>query len=276
MPEISLIATLPQSSLVATTLGVEGLGWHRSPGSAKYFHGRSIFLELPHADGKPAFTFLDEGNWRDAAGDTVAALRAAVNGKRTKTALSSQALNCIPVDAAKRAFLVKTSGRALELQGPKELVKFENHTCDEGMTSDEVAARFGRPPDPKRTTHYFMVLAPIELLVASNLSACEYAWYATHRPGKVFRSVVFAEITSVGQRGLVADSVLEDASQELAKKTKKTKTLISGDLLNRIPFQDWIGYGNPAEGGLYLADRNHVLAWRFPQSIPSQWTRSEG
>lgn len=274
--EISLIATLPQSSLVATSLGIEGFGWHLSPGSAKYFHGRSIFLELPHTEGKPSFAFLDEGSWRDAAGDTVAAIRAALNGKRTKTALSNDALNCVPIDAVKRCFLVKTSGRALELQGPREVVRFTEHSCDEALTSDQVGAKLGRAPDPRRGARFYMVLAPIELLVLSNLSPEEYAWYATHRPGKVFRQLAFAEVVGVAQRNLVAQSVLQEATQELMARSKKTKTLISGDLLNRIPFQDWVGFGNPAEGGLYLADRHHLEAWRFPNPIPSQWSRADG
>jgi len=273
---ISLIATLPLGTLMATSLSIEELGWHRSPGSAKHFHGRSIFLEMPHEDGKPAIKFLDEGGWRDPMHDIVEALKAAAGGKKTKTALSNNALHCIPVASIRRAWRVKTSGRALELAPPKELIRFENHQCDEAMGPDEVAARIGRPALPDRKQRFYMVLAPLEMLVLSNLTPCEYAWYATHRPGKIFRHLAFAEITGLAKRHLIAESVLEAAVKELHGKGKKTKTLSSGDLLNQIPFDNWVGYNSDAEGGLYLGDREHLVVWRIPQPVPSQWARADG
>jgi hypothetical protein len=276
MPPVNLILTLPQSALVATSLSIDELGWHRSPGSAKYFHGRSIFLELAHENGTPKFNFLEEGGWRDANGDTKAALGAILAGKRTKTALSNTALNATPVDALKSCHLVKTSGRGLQLDGPKPLYEFPTHACDESLSPAQVAERIGRPQQPTRPHRFFMILAPVEMLVLSDLTPIEYAWYATHRPGKVFRSVAFAELVGVTQRSVVAEGVLQDAITEISTKGKKTKTLTSGDLLNRVPFQDWVGYGNPTEGGLYVADRNKIAVWRFPQTIPSSWSRAEG
>ncbi len=275
-PQISLVATLPQGALLATSLGIEGLGWHRSPGSAKYFQGRSVFLDLPHADGKASFNFQPEGEWRDAAADTAKALKSAEGGKKTKTALSNNVLHCVPIDAPKRCYLVKTSGRALELKGPSEIMKFTNHGCDESLSPDEIAKRIGEPPVKERVARYYMTLAPLEMLVLSNLTPAEYAWYATHRPGKIFRTVCFTEVVGIEQRQLVAESVLTDSVKELHAKTKKTKTLASGNLLNRVPFQDWEGYADPNEGGLFFADREHIVAWRFPSPIPSQWVRSEG
>jgi hypothetical protein len=276
MPQVNLILTLPQSAVVATSLGIDELGWHRSPGSAKYFHGRSIFFELAHEDGKPQFQFLEEGGWRDASADTQAALKAILAGKRTKTALSNQAMTCIPVEAIKSCHLVKTSGRALTLQGPKPLYEFPTHKCDESLTPDQVAVHIGREAKAERPHRVYMILAPVEMLVMSDLTPIEYAWYATHRPGKVFRTLAFAELVGVTQRSIVAEGVLRQAAEELATKGKKTKTLSSGDLLNRVPFQDWIGYGNSNEGGLYVADRNRILVWRFPDPIPSSWSRAEG
>ena len=272
---VDLIATLPQGALVATSLGIEGFGWHRSPGSAKFFHGRSIFLSVPHADGKPSFEVLEEGGWRQPSVDTAAALQASASGNRTKTALSNGALQIIPIDVPTVCHLMKTGGRALEMKGPFELARFANHACHERLTPDQVAAHVGRPPEQRRSPRCYMVLAPLEMLILSNLTPVEYAWYATHRPGKVFRSLAFAELTGPGQ-GLVAESVLADAANELSTHDKKTKTLVAGDLLNRIAFQDWVGYERPEDGGLYLADRNRILAWRFPSPVPSQWSRAEG
>jgi hypothetical protein len=272
---VKLIATLPLGALVATSLSVEALGWHRSPGSAKHFSGRSIFLELPHDNGKASMEFLDEGGWRNPATDIAEALEAAMGGKKTKTALSNNALHCISVDAVRRAYLVKTSGRALELKGPSELLRFSNHTCHDALTPDEVAALVGRPAPAQRKPRFYLVLSPLEMLVLSNLSPEEYAWYATHRPGKIVRHLAFAELTGLPKHHLVADSLLAGAMDELITKNKKTKTLTSGGLLNQVPFSYWVGF-NGTEGGLYLADRDHLVAWRIDQPVPSQWLRAEG
>ncbi len=273
--DVKLIATLPLGALVATSLSVEGLGWHRCPGSAKHFNGRSVFLELPHEGGRPSMEFLDEGGWRSPAHDIAEALKAAMGGKKTKTALSNNALHCISIDAVRRAYLVKTSGRALELKGPNELLRFANHSCDEALTSDEVAARVGCPAPPERKPRFYLVLSPMEMLVLSNLSPEEYAWYATHRSGKIFRHLAFAELTGLAKHHLVADSVLAGAMDELTTTSKKTKTLASGGLLNQVPFTYWVGF-NGEEGGLYLADREHLVAWRIDKPVPSQWLRAEG
>lgn len=272
---VNLIATLPLGALVATSLSVEELGWHKSPGSAKHFSGRAIFLELPHENGRPSMEFLDEGGWRSPASDIAEALKAAMGGKKTKTALSNNALHCISVDAVRRVHLVKTSGRALELKGPNELLRFESHSCNEALTPDEVSARIGRPAPAERKPRFYLVLSPLEMLVLSNLSPEEYAWYATHRPGKIFRHLVFAELTGLPKHHLVSESVIAGAMDELITKHKKTKTLTSGGLLNQVPFSYWVGFNGTA-GGLYLADRDHLVVWTIDKPVPSQWLRAEG
>jgi len=275
MAEVNLIATLPQGSLVATSLGIEGFGWHRSPGSAKHFQGRSIFLELPHDGGKPSFELLNEGGWRDATADTEAALTSVLGGKRTKTALSNGVFSAVPVHAVTRAFLVKTSGRALELQREaKDVCQFTNHTCTENLTPEQIAEIIGRPGDPNRPKRFYLVLAPIELLVLSNLSPFEYAWYAAHRPGKVFRQCCFAEL-DLQHVPWVAEARFQSSLEEIARKpTKKTKTVAMSNLMNEAPFHRWIGYDRREEGGLYLADRDSLWLARFPKAIPFPWERA--
>lgn len=275
--EQNLILSLPQGTAVATSLGVEGFAWHASPGSGRHFQDRKIFFDLKLAGGGPGFQFLDEGGWRDNARDTREALAAVAGGKRTKTALSNNAFSCIPVDAMARAFLVKTGGRVMELtREAQDAARFSTHDCHEGMSPDEIAKTIGAPPQPGRAPRIYFVVAPVEFVVISSLTPVEYAWYATHRPGKVFRQVCFAELRPE-HPPLAAVSVYDDALAELkAHPGKKTKTIVTQDCMNHVLFRFWKGYGNPRDGGLYLGDRNHCLVWRFPAEIPRKWERSEG
>ena len=71
MEQLNLILSLPQGAMTATNLGIEGFAWHRRPGSGKFFQGRTIFFDLALSNRRPDFTYLDEGGWRDAMGDTV-------------------------------------------------------------------------------------------------------------------------------------------------------------------------------------------------------------
>src|SRR5512145_797594 len=96
---LNLILSLPHGIITATSLGVAGFAWHRSPGSGSHFRGRVVLVDLAVEGCEPAFEFFDEGGWRDARGDTVAALAAASEGKRTKTALSNSAFSVTPIAA---------------------------------------------------------------------------------------------------------------------------------------------------------------------------------
>jgi hypothetical protein len=46
MKQLNLVLTVPHGSVVATSLGVDGFAWHRSPGSGKHFRGRSVLVDL--------------------------------------------------------------------------------------------------------------------------------------------------------------------------------------------------------------------------------------
>jgi len=121
MNKPTLILTLPTGNVTATSLGIEGLAHHHSPGSGKHFHGRSILVDLANDGEKPGFKFLDEGGWRDPYSDSVAALAGVRAGSRTKTALSNTAFSCIPVTAYKSCHLVKTGGETTHLGEAREL-----------------------------------------------------------------------------------------------------------------------------------------------------------
>lgn len=276
MAQQNLVLRLPEGTITATSLGIEGLAHHRSPGSGRFFAHRTLLFDLAVANGRPDFTFLDEGGWRDAARDTAAALEAvATEGKRTKTALSNNAFSCTPVDAFRRGFLVKTGGETLELQRGETIHRFAAHDCNEKMTPDQVANAVGLPKGP-RMQRLYMVLCPVQILMLSNLSPVEYAWYATHRPGKIFRQVLFAELRN-DQPQLAAESVFQRARQELANEpVKKTKTIITEETINRVLYADWVGYEQGEAGGAYVADPEHVVLWRFPAHIPRDWDRLEG
>lgn len=276
MESLNLLLSLPQGALIATNLGVEGFAHHRSPGSGKYFQGRTLIIDLVLINGHPDFPFLDEGGWRDAKADTMAAIAAVQGGKKTKTALSNNAFSCTPIDAYRSCFLVKTGGQVMAMEMAPEQVRFQAATCHEAMTPDEVATAIGRPVQTRRELHLYMVLCPVEFIVLSSLQPEEYAWYATHRPGKIFRQVLFTELRAEHSH-LVAESRYQDARQELSSNpAKKTKTIVTEDCINRVPFHAWVGYHREEIGGCFVADRFGMSVWRFPVEIPHAWDRAEG
>ena len=271
MSEPNLILTIPYGIIVATGLGLEGYAKHRSPGSGKFFHGKTIMADLAIEGDRPAFKFHDEGGWRDAAGDTIAAIAAVRAGKRTKTALSNYGFSVTPLSAYRRLLLCKTAGLLLEMTAPVPLIQYSNHVCHEGLTTEQVAGAIGRPAAGTRAARLFMVVEPVPFLVMTNLTAEEYGWYATHRPGKIFRQVLFAELGEEHPE-VVAVSRYEEAREELEKKpTKKTKVIAVGEFLDEIPFRNWIGYRGGVRGGLFAGDRNGLSLWQFPPAIPRSW-----
>ncbi len=276
MEQLNLILSLPQGAITATNLGVEGFAWHRRPGSGKFFQGRTIFFDLALSNRRPDFTYLDEGGWRDAMGDTLNALNAMVPGKRTKTALSNNAFSCTPIDAYRRCFLGKTGGEVMEMERAGEVTRFAAADCHEAMTPDEVAAAIDQPGPATRQPRLYMVFCPVEFIVLSSLTPAEYAWYSTHRPGKIFRQVLFTELRA-DQTNLAAENLFVQARTEFQANTgKKTKTIVSADCINRVPFPAWVGFRREAEGGIYAGDKTRVSLWRFPAEIPHAWERAEG
>jgi hypothetical protein len=276
MEQLNLILTLPQGAITATNLGIEGFAWHRRPGSGKYFQGRTIFVDLALSNGRPDFTYLDEGGWRDPIGDTLNALQAMVPGKRTKTALSNNAFSCTPIDAYRRMFLGRTGGQVMEMERAGELAHFAASDCHEAMTPDEVAAAIGQPGEHLRQPRLYLVFCPVEFIVLSSLTPAEYTWYSTHRPGKIFRQVLFTELQA-DQTNLAAENLFHQARVEFqANPGKKTKTIVSADCINRVPFHAWVGYQRKIEGGIYAGDKTRVSLWRFPSEIPHAWERAEG
>jgi hypothetical protein len=271
MDQLNLVLTIPQGIVVATRLGLEGYAKHRSPGSSKFFRGKTVMVDLALENDRPAFGFREEGGWRDTAGDAVAALAAVRSGKRTKTALSNDGFNVIPANAFRQIFLAKTGGLLLPLSRPQPLLEFVNHSCHEELTTDQIARIIGRNEVQDRVPRLLMVLMPVQLLVMTNLTPIEYAWYATHRPGKIFRQVLFTEL-GADQPDIAAVSRYEDARAELAAQpTKKTKVIAMGECFNEVPFHAWVGYKGEKTGGLYVGDRDRVSLWSFPKAIPRTW-----
>lgn len=276
MNNANLVMNLPNGVITATSLGVPGLAWHRSPGTSAKFQGRSILIDLALKEGYPAFQFMDEGTWRDAGADTRMALDAIRTGKRTKTALSNGAFNCTPLSAYAHVYLAKASGDLLELQRGERLVEFKGHGSAEDLSPSQVASVAGLPETNDRQPRFYLVVAPIEMLVLSNLTPEEYVWYATHRSGKVFRQMAFAELTQ-HTGDLAAREIFETAARELTESPKKkTKTITQqSGCFARVPFTGWKGYRGAGEGGLYVGDRNGASLWRFPKEIPHAWERAD-
>jgi hypothetical protein len=275
MRSVNLVLALPSGSCTATSLGLEGFARHRSPGSGQVFHGRQLYVDLRIDNGRPAFRFADEGGWRDVLADTQRAI-AACETKRTKTALSNNAFSIIPLEAYRSISLVKTGGHVLTFLVSGELRRFRSHACHEGMSPNEVAEAAGLPGQAERRPRSYLVLGPVEMVVLSNLTPEEYVWYATHRPGKLFRQVLFTEITPDPRR-LVAEQAFEEALAELAKDAKKkTKTICFGSALDKVPLTHWIGYGGRDPGGIYCGDREKVILWKWPGKLPASWERGDG
>lgn len=274
MSNVNLVLSLPNGIITATSLGVPGYAWHRSPGTSGKFHGHSVLVDLALQDGYPAFEFLDEGGWRDAKGDTRHALDAIRTGKRTKTALSNAAFNCTPLNAYRQVYLAKTSGALLPLLPGEPIAKFQGHGSAENLSPEQVAKVAGLPAVTERRAHFYLVISPVEMLILSNLTPAEYVWYATHRTGKIFRQVLFAELGH-HTRDLAARETFETAIRELAESpNKKTKTVTQGECFARVPYAGWRGYRGDAAGGLYAGDRDGVSLWRFPKEIPSAFERA--
>lgn len=271
MSDSCLVLTLPVGNLTATSLDVAGYAHRQRPGSGKHFIGRTVYAQLrPLGD----FKFLDEGGWRDSAEDASMALRATDGGKKTKTALSNNALLTVPISAFSKVYLGKTGGELLPLEGPAPLGTFGSRECGEHMTPSEVAAAIGQPGPASRAPRLYLVLAPVQFLVLSSLTPTEYTWYATHRPGKRFRQVVFTEL-NFDPPNLLNQGKFDSAREELTKNPdKKTKTVINGDIYNHVPFEGWVGYDGKQVGGLYVGDHEGAQLWRFPNPIPFAWDRA--
>ena len=275
MPDINLVLSLPNGAITATSLGVPNFAWHRSPGTSRKFHGHSVLVDLALRDGYPAFEFMNEGGWRDAKADTSTALDAVRTGKRTKTALSNDAFNCTPLTAYARVYLTKTSGSLLEMQPVERITQFQGHSSAEKLTPDQIADTAGLPHPEGRRARFYLVISPVEMLVLSNLTPSEYVWYATHRSGKIFRQMLFAEL-SHHNRDIAAREIFETAFRELSESPmKKTKTIAQGECFWRVPYTEWKGYSNDTEGGLYAGDRDGAYVWRFPKEIPHAWERAD-
>jgi len=275
MRNVNLVLSLPQGTVVGTSLGIEGFARHRSPGSGEYFAARAIYFDLAIRGNEPAFEYFDEGGWRDALADTKRALESCQT-KRTKTALSNNAFSATPIDAYQTAFVAKTGGHVVQLEAGRKLASFKAHKCSEEMTSNDVADAAGLPRPNQRVPRCYLVLGPIDFVMLSNLTPEEYVWYSTHRPGKVFRNVIFSEIRPE-PRTFVAERTYEEALEELEKDpTKKTKTVYYGSALDKIHFKHWVGFGGQEPGGLYTGDREKVSLWQWPAKVPTAWERATG
>jgi hypothetical protein len=76
---------------------------------------------------------------------------------------------------------------------------------------------------------------------------------------------------------LVAENLFQQARAEFeANPGKKTKTIVSADCINRVPFRAWVGYRREAEGGFYTGDKARLNLWRFPAEVPHAWERAAG
>ena len=104
-------------------------------------------------DGKPAFSFADEGGWRDVVGDTTHALEATADErKRTKTALSNGAFGVTTSDAFTDVCLAKTEAEILRLLPPLERCATPRTPTGGATASARTVARAAASPSPPRAS----------------------------------------------------------------------------------------------------------------------------
>ncbi|MGC4113839.1 MAG: hypothetical protein QM765_04120 [Myxococcales bacterium] len=87
---------------------------------------------------------------------------------------------------------------------------------------------------------------------------------------------MFTELRA-DQAHLAAEAVFDSAREELSQKgNKKTKTIVTGESLNRVPFSAWTGYLKGAQGGLYVGDSKKVQLWKLPETLNRAWDKAHG
>lgn len=167
--------------------------------------------------------------------------------------------------------LVKTSAKALSLSGPEKVATFTNHVCDSDLSTDEVSKAAGLPVPAQRLPRLYLVLAPVEFLILSNLTPEEYLWYSTHRAGNMFRQVMFTEVLPTSSRAWPKASTRAPcASWKTSARRPRPCCRATASTTCRSA-SGW-GYASQS-GGLYVGDRNHAMLAALPPHSRDLGTR---
>lgn len=233
----------PNEALVASQLSPDAFAKHYSVGSARHFMGKVIFAEI-------------DVNYRDPTDylridEYLRQTEKPGAPKRTKFVRSYRVLEHIEFTALKRLYLVTTSGSALGLD-----------------KSEEPASYDGEP-----RVRVYQELAPLQLLVASNLDPPRFGCYITEESWskgapKIFFCQYDIDVEAVvesdgiglnmGPLPNVNPSNLPTALRELQQiPDKRTKTISLNPNLDAMSYK-------AVRPGFWFADGLSTVFYRMP------------
>ena len=233
----------PNEALVASQLSPDAFAKHYSVGSPRHFMGKVIFAEVDVDYRDPAdYLRIDEYLRQTEKPE---------GPKRTKFVKSYRVLEHIDFSALMRLYLVTTDGAALGLDKSDELIDYD----------DEPRVRV------------YQELAPLQLLVASNLNPHRFGCYITEQSWskgapKIFFCQYDIDVESVVQSGGIGYGAgplpnvnptnLPTALKELQENPgKRTKTISLNPNLDAMSYK-------AIQPGFWFADVRSTVFYRMP------------
>ena len=234
----------PNEALVASQLSPEAFAKHYSIGSPRHFMGKVIFAEVD-AGYRDADTYL-------RIGDYLQRTEKPDGPKRTKFVKSYRVLEHIDLSALRRLYLVTTDGAVLGLD------KSEEPLSDDGQPRVRV----------------YQELAPLQLLVASNLDPHRFGCYITEESWSKGAPKIFFCQYDIDVEGVVARNEtlgfgmgplpnvnpanLPTALRELQEiPEKRTKTISLNPNLDAMSYK-------AIQPGFWFADAQSTVFYRMP------------
>ncbi len=233
----------PNEALVASQLSPEAFAKHYSVGSARHFMGKVVFAEVD-VDYRDPHDYLriDEYLRRTEKPE---------GPKRTKFVKSYRVLEHIEFSALKRLYLVTTSGATLGLDRSEEPASY----------------------DGESRVRVYQELAPLQLLVASNLDPHDFGCYITEESWskgapKIFFCQYDIDVEAVVDSGTIGFNLgilpnvnpgnLPAALRELqANPDKRTKTISLNPNLDAMSYK-------AIRPGFWFADTVSTVFYRMP------------
>lgn len=235
----------PNEALVASQLEPVGFGRHFATGSPKHFSGKVIFAEIQPGYRHPEMEIEQTLEACQHAGED--------RPKRTKFVSSYRVVERIDPKAYRGLYLTTADGKVLELNQEEEKPR------------ESVIA------EPNRV-RIFQHVAPLGLVVASNLASRAFGQYVTKNANKGAPTMFYTEL-DINVAELVDQSVdhnfhsplpnvhgshlRRSLAELIANPEKQTKTISLDSVLQELPYLR-------LKAGFWLATRDDQVFWRFP------------
>jgi len=231
----------PNEALVASQLEPPEFGKHYAVGSPRHFTGKVIFAEIDLGFRNPYFDIdallADCENREDPS-----------RPKRTKFISTYRVIEHVDLAAMRDLYLVTVDGKTVGIPPQREYHKVHQPNL----------------------VRIYQEVAPIELLVASNLAPRDFGRYITgefRRKGspKLFFTQVTLDIQQLLQAELLHSPLpnvhlghLKEAVRELqANPEKRTKTISLESILGMLSYRD-------LRSGFWLAAGDEVVFYPLP------------